>query len=72
VFTATDIAVVQVLTNGGPLPSNSTEMITTWAYKTGIESGSLGGGAAITLALLPVLAVVSIAMLLFARRAEVT
>jgi multiple sugar transport system permease protein len=72
VFTATDIAVVQVLTNGGPLPSNSTEMITTWAYKTGIESGSLGAGAAITLALLPVLAVVSIAMLLFARRAEVT
>jgi ABC-type sugar transport system permease subunit len=47
-------------------------MVTTWSYKTGIEAGSLGPGAAISLFLLPVLAVVSIAMLLFARRAEVS
>jgi multiple sugar transport system permease protein len=72
VFTATDMAVVYVLTNGGPPPSNATEMITTYAYKTGIESGSLGEGAAISLFLLPVLAVVAIGMLIFARRAEVT
>jgi multiple sugar transport system permease protein len=72
VFTATDMAVVFVLTNGGPPPSNSTEMITTYAYKTGIESGSLGEGAAISLFLLPVLAVVAIGMLIVARRAEVT
>jgi multiple sugar transport system permease protein len=71
VFTATDMAVVYILTNGGPLPSNSTEMVTTWSYKTGIESGSLGPGAAISLALLPVLAVVAVAMLVFARRREV-
>src|SRR5256886_15534416 len=72
VFTATDMAVVYILTQGGPPPSFSTEMITTWSYKTGVESGSLGPGAAISLALLPVLAIVSIAMLLFARRREVT
>ncbi len=72
VFTATDMAVVYILTNGGPPPSNATEMVTTWAYKTGIESGSLGAGAAISLFLLPVLAVVAIGMLIFARRAEVT
>jgi multiple sugar transport system permease protein len=72
VFTATDMAVVYILTNGGPPPSNATEMVTTWAYKTGIESGSLGAGAAISLFLLPVLAVVAIGMLVFARRAEVT
>jgi multiple sugar transport system permease protein len=72
VFTATDMAVVYVLTNGGPPPSNATEMITTYAYKTGIESGSLGEGAAISLFLLPVLAVVAIGMLIFARRTEVT
>jgi multiple sugar transport system permease protein len=72
VFTATDMAVVYILTQGGPPPSFSTEMVTTWAYKTGIESGSLGPGAAISLFLLPVLAVVSIAMLLFARRTEVS
>jgi multiple sugar transport system permease protein len=71
VFTATDMAVVYILTQGGPPPSFSTEMITTWSYKTGIESGSLGPGAAISLALLPVLAVVAIAMLVFARKREV-
>jgi multiple sugar transport system permease protein len=72
VFTATDMAVVYILTQGGPPPSFSTEMITTWSYKTGIESGSLGAGAAISLSLLPVLALVSIGMLLFARRREVS
>jgi multiple sugar transport system permease protein len=72
VFTATDMAVVYILTQGGPPPSFSTEMITTWSYKTGIESGSLGPGAAISLALLPVLAVVAIGMLIFARRREVS
>ncbi len=72
VFTATDMAIVYILTAGGPSPSFSTEMVTTWAYKTGVESGSLGPGAAISLFLLPVLAVVSIAMLLFARRTEVS
>ena len=71
VFTATDMAVVYILTQGGPPPSFSTEMVTTWAYKTAVESGSLGPGAAISLFLLPVLAVVSIAMLWFARRTEV-
>jgi multiple sugar transport system permease protein len=71
VFTATDMAVVYILTQGGPPPSFSTEMITTWSYKTGIESGSLGPGAAISLALLPVLAVVAIGMLVFARKREV-
>jgi multiple sugar transport system permease protein len=70
VFTATDMAVVFILTNGGPF--GSTEMVTTWAYKTGIEGGSLGSGASISLFLLPVLAVVTIAMLLFARKTEVT
>jgi multiple sugar transport system permease protein len=72
VFTATDMAVVYILTQGGPPPSFSTEMITTWSYKTGIESGSLGPGAAISLALIPVLAVVAIGMLVFARKREVS
>jgi multiple sugar transport system permease protein len=71
-FTATDMAVVYILTNGGPPPSDATQMVTTWAYKTGIETGSLGAGAAISLFLLPVLAVVAIGMLIFARRTEVT
>jgi multiple sugar transport system permease protein len=70
VFTATDIAVVQILTNGGPF--NSTEVLTTFAYHRGIESAALGEGAAISLFLLPVLALVAIGMLIFARRTEVS
>jgi multiple sugar transport system permease protein len=72
VFTATDMAVVYILTGGGPSPSFSTEMVTTWSYTLGVQSGLLGAGAAISLALLPVLAIVSIGMLWFARRTEVT
>jgi multiple sugar transport system permease protein len=69
VFTATDMAVVYILTNGGPF--NSTQVITTWAFQQGIQGGSLGEGAAVSLFLLPVLAIVAITMLFFARRAEV-
>ena len=46
VFTATDMTVVYVLTNGGPF--NSTQVLTTWAYQTGIVSSSLGEGAAVS------------------------
>ncbi len=70
VFTATDMTVVYVLTNGGPF--NSTQVLTTWAYQTGIVSSSLGEGAAVSLYLLPVLALVAILMLRFARKVEVS
>ena len=69
VFTATDMAVVYILTNGGPF--NSTQVVTTWAFQQGIQGGSLGAGAAVSLFLLPVLALVAIVMLFFARKAEV-
>ena len=70
VFTATDMTVVYVLTNGGPF--NSTQVLTTWAYQTGIVSSSLGEGAAVSLYLLPVLLVVAVLMLRFARKVEVS
>ena len=70
VFTATDITVVYILTNGGPF--NQTQMLPMWAFQTGIRGSSLGEGAAISLYLLPILVIVSITMLWFARRAEVT
>jgi multiple sugar transport system permease protein len=70
VFTATDMIVPFILTNGGPF--NSTQVVTTWAYQTGIQSGNIGEGAAIAMFMVPLLAVVTIAMLLAARRAEVT
>jgi multiple sugar transport system permease protein len=70
VFTATDMVVPYILTNGGPF--NSTQVLTTWAFQTGINSGNIGEGAAIALFMLPLLAFVAIMMLVFARRAEVT
>jgi multiple sugar transport system permease protein len=70
VFTATDMTVVYVLTNGGPF--NSTQVLTTWAYQTGIVSSSLAEGAAVSLFLLPVLVIVVVLMLRFARKVEVT
>jgi multiple sugar transport system permease protein len=70
VFTATDMTVVYILTQGGPF--NSTQMLTTWAFFTGVRSGSLGQGAAISLYLLPVLIIVAVLMLRFARKVEVS
>jgi multiple sugar transport system permease protein len=70
VFTATDMVVPYILTNGGPF--NSTQVLTTWAFQTGINAGNIGEGAAIALFMLPLLAVVAVTMLFFARRAEVT
>ena len=70
VFTAADFGVVYILTHGGPF--NSTQVLPTWAYAIGIDSGSLGEGAAISLFLFPLLVLVSVAMLFFARRAQVS
>jgi multiple sugar transport system permease protein len=70
VFTATDMTVVYILTHGGPF--NSTHMLTTWAFDTGINSAALGQGAAISLYLLPVLILVAVLMLRFARKVEVS
>ena len=70
IFTATDMIVPFILTNGGPF--NSTQVLTTYAFQTGINAGNIGEGAAIALFMLPLLAFVSVGMLVFARRAEVT
>jgi multiple sugar transport system permease protein len=70
VFTAGDFAVVYILTAGGPF--NSTQVLPTWAFQVGINSGSLGEGAAISLYLFPLLIVVTVAMLYFARRVQVS
>ena len=64
------MTVVYILTHGGPVQQK--HMLTTWAFDTGINSAALGQGAAISLYLLPALALVAILMLGFARRVEVT
>ena len=70
VFTVGDMAVVYVLTRGGPV--YYTQILPTWAYYKGIESGALAEGAATAIFLFPVLLAVSIMVLRFSRRIEVT
>lgn len=69
VFTFTDMTVVYVLTQGGPL--HSTQMLASWAFFKGVEAGDLAQGAAVALFLFPVMAGVAILMLRLARRTEV-
>jgi multiple sugar transport system permease protein len=70
VLTFTDMAVVYVLTPGGG-SGNATQVLTTWAFYKGINSGDLGQGAAIALFLFPLLLAAAIAILSFVRRMEV-
>jgi len=70
VFAFTDMIVIYVLTRGGPY--DTTQVLATLAYFTGIAAGDLGEGAAISLFLFPLLVAAAILMLRIARRAEVT
>ena len=69
ILTISDMSVVYVLTRGGP--TNSTQVLSTWAFFKGIEGGSLGQGAAVALFLLPVLVGITAVILRMARRREV-
>src|SRR5690606_23524445 len=70
VFTFSDMAVVYVLTRGGPC--DTTQVLTSLAYFKGIFGGNLSVGAAISLFLFPILLAAAILILRVARRAEVT
>jgi multiple sugar transport system permease protein len=69
VFTFTDLSIVFLLTNGGPV--NATSVLGFQGFQVGILSGDISHGAAISLFMLPVLLVVVIAMLRFIRRREI-
>jgi multiple sugar transport system permease protein len=66
--TFADFQLVYVLTGGGP--ANATHLFATYAYQIGIGTGLLSQGAAVSLAMFPVLLVVVIAQLLYIRRVE--
>jgi multiple sugar transport system permease protein len=66
IFTFSDFNIVYVLTHGGPI--NTTHLFATLARQIGLESGQIGQGAAISLYLFPVLALVVWAQLRFVRR----
>ncbi|MCC6472424.1 MAG: sugar ABC transporter permease [Burkholderiales bacterium] len=69
VFTFTDMIVIFVLTRGGPF--DTTQVIASYSFFTGVQGGDLAAGAAISLFLFPVLAAVAVVFLTLARRAEV-
>lgn len=66
--TFADFQLVYVLTGGGP--ANATHLFATYAYQIGVGTGLLSEGAAISLAMFPVLLVVVIVQLLYIRRVE--
>ncbi len=70
VFTFTDMTVVYILTRGGPY--DTTQVLPSLAFFTGILGGDLAEGAAISLFLVPLLVAVAYLMLRVAHRAEVT
>ncbi len=69
VFTFTDMIVIFVLTRGGPY--DTTQVLASLAFFTGIMGGDLAEGAAISLFLFPVLVAAAFVFLRVARRAEV-
>ena len=70
VFTFTDMTVVYILTRGGPY--DTTQVVPSLAFFTGVLGGDLSEGAAISLFMVPILVVVAYMMLRAANRSEVT
>ena len=68
IFTFSDFNIVYVLTHGGPI--NSTPLFATLTRQVGLESGRIGEGAAISLAMFPFLFLIVVVQLLYIRRVE--
>jgi multiple sugar transport system permease protein len=66
IFTFGDFNIVQVLTRGGPI--NTTHLFATLAYQVGLQGGNLGQGAAISLFIFPLQAMVVFFQLRYVRK----
>jgi multiple sugar transport system permease protein len=69
VFTFTDLSIVFLMTQGGPI--GATSVLGFAGFQTGIVSGDVSHGAAISLFMLPVLLIVVVTLLRFIRRREI-
>jgi multiple sugar transport system permease protein len=67
--TFADFQIVYVLTGGGP--ANATHLFSTYAYQLAVGTGLLSQGAAVSLAMFPILMLIVVAQLLYIRRVEV-
>ncbi len=70
IFTFTDMVIIYNLTRGGPF--DTTQVLASLAFYTGIAGGDLAEGAAIALFLFPLLLGVALGFLIIAHRTEVT
>jgi multiple sugar transport system permease protein len=66
--TFADFQIVYVMTGGGP--ANATHLFATYAYQLGVGTGILSMGAAVSLAMFPILFLIVIFQLLYIRRVE--
>jgi multiple sugar transport system permease protein len=66
--TFADFQIVYVMTGGGP--ANATHLFATYAYQIGVGTGLLSEGAAISLAMFPILFIVVVLQLMYIRRVE--
>jgi multiple sugar transport system permease protein len=66
--TFADFQIVYVMTGGGP--ANATHLFATYAYQLGVGTGILSMGAAVSLAMFPILFAVVIVQLMYIRRVE--
>jgi multiple sugar transport system permease protein len=69
IFTFTDMVIIYNLTRGGPY--DTTQVLASLAFYTGIAGGDLAEGAAIAVFLFPLLLAVALGFLRVARRTEV-
>ena len=70
IFTFTDMVIIYNLTRGGPF--DTTQVLASLAFYTGIAGGDLAEGAAIALFLFPLLLAIALGFLMIAHRTEVT
>jgi multiple sugar transport system permease protein len=69
IWTFSDFGIVYGLTKGGPM--NATHVLATLSYETGLRSGNIGEGAAISLTMLPALLALIVWQLRRIRRSTV-
>ena len=66
IFSFTDFNTIWIITHGGPY--DQTQVLSTYAYQLGVNGGFLGRGAAVSLFMFPLMAVMVFFMLQFLRR----
>ncbi|HKF42142.1 MAG TPA: sugar ABC transporter permease [Thermoanaerobaculia bacterium] len=66
IFSFTDFNTIWIITKGGPY--DQTQVLSTYAYQLGVNAGYLARGAAISLFMFPIMAVMVFFMLQFLRR----